>query len=164
MEYQESKSRFIESWGELSCSWGMSKTLGHIHAILLLSPNSMAVKDISSEVDISEHCTKTHLKTLEEWKIVSKEKGSICNKCVYTAEKNVWKVFQNIVENRKKKELEPLLALLSDIKQTEGNCQDCQELLKVTNDWYRFSSKVDKALQRICQLEEGLIMRTFLAG
>ncbi len=42
----------------------------------------------------------------------------------FTAEKDIWKVVKQIVKERKKRELEPMLQLMDKLEQTEGDKRD----------------------------------------
>ena len=46
MEYKEAKEQFISTWGELGCNWGICRTMGHIHALLLINPASLSAEAV----------------------------------------------------------------------------------------------------------------------
>lgn len=138
----------------------MCNSLGQIHGALLISPDGLSVDQLSQELRLSSTSIKSHLKTLLEWSLISQPHCDQNKVKIYQAEKNVWKVFQLVVKHRKKKELEPLLELLRDIQDTEGQNQESKEIRKISQDWLHFSSKADRALDKICALNQSLVART----
>ena len=70
MEYVEGKERFIESWGKLAINWGVNKTMGQVHALLLICPEPMCAEKIMKELEISRGNANTTLRKLIDWNLV----------------------------------------------------------------------------------------------
>ena len=46
MELQEAKDKFIQSWGNLGSTWGVSKTMAQIHALFLVSEELLSAEEV----------------------------------------------------------------------------------------------------------------------
>ena len=121
MEYQEAKEKFLQAWGTLGSDWGINRTMAQIHALLLISPESLCVKDIMDELQISIGNANMNLRALMDWGLVYKELKPGERKEFFVAEKDIWDVIKKIIINRKRKELEPALKVLDEITAVDGD-------------------------------------------
>lgn len=160
MEPTSTKEKFIHRWGELCTNWGAHRNQGLVQGLLLVSPDPLDCDQIAKEISLSVSCVKAQLKHLEDWKLVDRVKEGSSRKVKFQAEKNVWRMFQLIVKHRKERELDPMLELLQEICKESDSSRESREVQKLANDFYHFSAKADKALDRICDLDESLIART----
>jgi len=160
VEAAGTKEKFINRWGDLSANWGMHRNVGLVQGLLLVSNQLLDSDEIAEELGLSQSNVKTQLKQLMEWELVQRVKAENSRRGKYQAEKNVWRMFQLIVKYRKQKELEPLLNLLEDVCGDTPADTESKEIQKMASDFYHFSAKADKALDRICDLDENLIART----
>lgn len=121
-KFKESKEAFIAQWGTLGSSWGISRTMAQVHALLMVSPEPMSTDEVMEELVISRGNAHTNLKELVGWgllRIVTK-KGE--RKEFFEAEKDVWKMFTLVLKERQRREIDPALALLQDCAEnTEGD-------------------------------------------
>ena len=129
MNYQEGAANFIEAWGKLGSTWGVSRTMAQIHALLLISPNPLTTEDIMHDLKISRGSTSMNIRSLIDWNLVHKELKTGDRKEYYMAEKDIWTVFKNVVEQRKKKELEPMIKVLKELSTVEDKEYDTEEFL-----------------------------------
>jgi len=44
MEFNEAKSKFIQTWGALGSQWGINKTMAQIHALLMVSTSALSME------------------------------------------------------------------------------------------------------------------------
>jgi len=61
MQLSEGKERFISEWGKLSTNWGVSKTMGQIHALLLVNNSCLCTDTIMEHLDISRGNVNTNI-------------------------------------------------------------------------------------------------------
>jgi DNA-binding transcriptional regulator GbsR (MarR family) len=126
MKLTEAKQQFISSWGAFGTHWGINRTMAQIHALLLISPDPMTQDDIMQELDISRGNTNMNIRELINWGLVERILLSGERKEYFSAEKDIWKVMKQIVKERKKRELEPMLQLLDKLVEVEGDKRDKQ--------------------------------------
>ena len=149
MEYEEGKDKFIAAWGGLASYWGVSRTMAQVHALLLLAPEPLCADEIMEELKISRGNVNMNVRALIDWGLVFKEIRQGERKEYFKAEKDMWKVFCQIIINRKRKELDPMIEVLNDISIVDGKSEEAQEFSKVINDLKQYTSKADKALENL---------------
>lgn len=162
MEFQEGKEKFIQSWGALGSSWGVNRTMAQIHALLLISPEALSADDIMEELKISRGNANMNIRALIDWGLVYKELKPGERKEFFIAEKDMWTVVKNIITQRKKKELEPMLRILDEISSVEGDSEKAKEFEKVVREIKLFSSKADSTLDSLVKSDSNWFVGTFM--
>ena len=49
---EDARDRFIAEWGGLGPAWGVNRTMSQIHALLMVSPESMNTDQIMGALEI----------------------------------------------------------------------------------------------------------------
>ena len=156
MKLNEAKSQFISSWGAFGTHWGINRTMAQIHALLLISPDPLCAEDIMEELDISRGNANMNIRDLINWGLVQRTLITGERKEFFTAEKDIWKVVRQIVKERKKRELEPMLQLLDQLSLVEGDKKDKQvkSFLETVNGIKKLGAQADKTLDVMAKAEE----------
>jgi DNA-binding transcriptional regulator GbsR (MarR family) len=162
MELQEAKEKFIQSWGALGSSWGVNRTMAQIHALLLIAPEPLSADDIIKELKISRGNANMNVRALINWRLVYKELKPGERKEFFVAEKDMWEVIRNIITQRKRKELEPMLRVLDELSGVEGDDPQAKEFSKVIKDIKLFSNKADSALETLIKADSNWFVGTFM--
>jgi DNA-binding transcriptional regulator GbsR (MarR family) len=162
MELKEGKERFIQSWGALGSSWGISRTMAQIHALLLVSPEPLCAEDIMDELQISRGNANMNIRALIDWGLVYKELKPGERKEFFVAEKDMWEVVKSIITQRKKKELEPMLKVLDEISEVEGNTPEAAEFQEIIKEIKFFSNKADSTLDTLVKSDSNWFVGTFM--
>ena len=53
MNLEESKQKFIDTWGALGSEWGINKSVAQVQALLLVSTEPVSTDDIMTSLIIS---------------------------------------------------------------------------------------------------------------
>jgi len=162
MNFEEGKEKFIQSWGALGSSWGINRTMAQIHALLLISPEALSAEDIKEELKISSGNANMNLRALMDWNLVYKELKPGERKEFFVAEKDMWEVVKNIIIQRKKKELEPMLRVLDELSDVDAEDEASEEFNKVIKDIKLFSNKADSTLDSLIKSDSNWFMGTFM--
>ncbi|MEM0994478.1 MAG: MarR family transcriptional regulator [Bacteroidota bacterium] len=162
MTLEEGKEQFIQSWGTLGSSWGITRTMAQIHALLLICSEPMSAEDIMAELKISRGNANMNIRALIDWGLVHKKLISGERKEFFVAEKEMWEVVKCIIVQRKKRELEPMTKVLDDISNVEGDSKEVQEFKNVVQDIRLFSSKADSLLDKLTNSDSNWFVSTFL--
>lgn len=162
MEYLKAKEKFIHEWGETSTNWGINKTMGMIHALLMISENPLCLEQITNELGISKSNANLNIRSLIEWGIVYKHEELSSRREFFVAERNLWRVFTLVLEKRKKKELDPMIKLLQEANLDKVECEKTKRFQNTVNDLKSFSRKADIALENILHAESSMFMQSFL--
>jgi DNA-binding transcriptional regulator GbsR (MarR family) len=156
MKLAEAKQQFIASWGAFGTHWGINRTMAQIHALLLISPDPLSQDDIMEELNISRGNVNMNIRELISWGLVERIILTGERKEFFTAEKDIWKVVKQIVKERKKRELEPMLKLLVQLENVEGDKRDkhVKALVDTVSGIKRLGLQADKTLDTMIKAEE----------
>ena len=164
MQLEEGKEKFIQAWGTLGSSWGINRTMAQVHALLLISPQALSTEEVMQELNVSRGNANMNLRALLDWGLISKELRPGERKEFFAAEKDMWKVARQVIRERRKRELEPMLRILGELKQVEGEQGDKQTeaFTKAINDLYDLSAKADKTLDTMLRADEHWFLSSFM--
>jgi DNA-binding transcriptional regulator GbsR (MarR family) len=162
MDWREGKEKFLQSWGALGSEWGINRTMAQIHALLMIAPQALSADSVMEELTISRGNANMNLRALMDWGLVYKELRAGDRKEYFVAEKDIWKVVRQIIINRKKKELDPMVKVLDEISGIEANCPDSEALVKMVKDLKLFSSKADSTLEMLVKADSNWFVGTFM--
>ena len=104
--------QFILHWGEMGTRWGINRTVAQIHALLFLSPKPLPADEIAETLNVARSNVSTSIRELESWGIVRPVHVLGERREHYESMKDVWEMFRVIVEQRKRREVDPTLQLL----------------------------------------------------
>lgn len=162
MEYQVGRDKFIKRWGELGLNWGINKTMGMIHGLLLIETQELNSDDIMSQLNISRGNVNMNLQALVEWGLIEKTHIEGSRKDYYKAEKDIWKAFRQIIKKRKEKELHPMINLIEEVSGVQPFDEDSAEFIKIMQELNVFSTKADKALNSLVDSKRSVLVNTYL--
>jgi DNA-binding transcriptional regulator GbsR (MarR family) len=167
MKLTEAKQQFISSWGAFGTHWGINRTMAQIHALLLVSPDPMTQDDMMEQLNISRGNTNMNIRELINWGLVERVLLAGERKEYFSAEKDIWKVVKQIVKERKKRELEPMLQLLDKLEAVEGDKRDkhVKSFVDTVSSIKKLGRQADKTLDTMIKAEEswflGAMMKFF---
>lgn len=162
MDYSEGRNRFIESWGKLAIEWGANRTMGQVHALLLITPTHICADEVMNELKISRGNANTTIRKLIDWGIVHKHLIPGERKEFFTAEKDMWKLMKAIINVRKKKELDPMIKVVDELSAVQPLCELSEEFCRTVKEIKVFSDKADSALENISKSEMNWIMSSMI--
>lgn len=113
---RQAQDRYIAAWGQMGAAWGISRTMAEVHALLYITGQPMNTDEIMDRLQISRGNASMSVRALLDWGIVSRTHKRGDRKEYYTAEKDVWSLFRAIVRERMKREVDPLIASLFEIR------------------------------------------------
>lgn len=164
MKLTEAKQQFISSWGAFGTHWGINRTMAQIHALLLISPDPLSADDIMEELNISRGNANMNIRELISWGLVDRVILTGERKEYFSAEKDIWKVVKQIVKERKKRELEPMLKLLDQLEEVEGDKRDkeVKTFVDAISGIKRLGKQADKTLDMMIKAEESWFVGTMM--
>jgi DNA-binding transcriptional regulator GbsR (MarR family) len=156
MKYEDARNQFLQTWGKLGTEWGINRTMAQVHALLLISPKALSAEEIMSELSISRGNANMNLRDLMNWTLVHKELVPGDRKEYFSAEKDLWEVARRIAKERKRREIEPVLKVLSQLKSVEEGDKkaEVQEFTKVVTQLEGLVGKFDSTVDLLIKAEE----------
>jgi len=120
LDLKEAQDRFIAIWGQMAGAWGISRTMAEVHALLFISGEGLNTDEVMERLQISRGNASMSLRALLDWGIVERAHKRGDRKEYFVAEQDVWAMFRAIVRERLKREVDPLVASLYEIKDQTG--------------------------------------------
>lgn len=164
MKLTEAKQQFINSWGAFGTHWGINRTMAQIHALLLISPDPLSQDDIMDELNISRGNVNMNIRELINWGLAERILMTGERKEFFSAEKDIWKVVRQIVKERKKRELEPMLKLLDQLEKVEGDKKDknVKSFVDTISSIKKLGKQADTVLEVMIRAEENRFLGTMI--
>jgi DNA-binding transcriptional regulator GbsR (MarR family) len=108
------QQRFVLHWGEMGARWGINRTVAQIHALLFLSPRPLHAEEIATTLGVARSNVSTSLRELQGWGIVRVTHILGDRRDHFESLKDVWEMFRIIVDERRKRETDPVLHMLRE--------------------------------------------------
>lgn len=164
MKLAEAKAEFINQWGILGSQWGINRTMAQVHALLLVASEPLSTDDIMEQLNISRGNTNMNVRELIDWQLVQKTLIAGDRKEYFTAEKDIWKVATRIMYQRKKRELDPMIAVLSKLGDIEGDKRNAEAkaFTDTIHNIQKFAGHAEKTLDTVIRAEENWFFTNFM--
>ena len=166
------QEKFTLHWGEMGTQWGVNRTVAQIHALLFISPRPLHAEEITETLGVARSNVSNSLKELQGWGIVKRVHVMGDRRDHFESLKDVWELFRTIADERKKREVDPTLAVLRECigestkskasdSHTEAKLRELLGFFETTTGWYsqlrgwspsalsRLASMGDKALKML---------------
>ena len=106
---------FILHWGEMGTQWGVNRSVSQIHALLYLSDRPLPADEIVDQLHLARSNVSTGLKELQGYGIVRRVHVEGDRRDHFVAEGDLWEMLTRIVAERKRREIDPTIALLAEL-------------------------------------------------
>ncbi len=139
------QQKFILHWGEMGTRWGINRTVAQIHALLFISPRPLNAEEIADTLAVARSNVSTSLKELQGWGIVKLVHVLGDKRDHFESMKDVWEMFRLVLDERKRREIDPTLAMLREClaepgadrdSHTRERLKDLEEFFQTTTAWY----------------------------
>src|SRR5579871_3138412 len=116
-QLQEVEDQFVDLWDNMSSLWGISPTMARIHGLLYITGAALSMDDIMARLKISRGNVSMNLSKLVEWGLVRRVHQRGDRRDYYESLSDVWEMFTLVAAQRKRREIDPILATLRDCKE-----------------------------------------------
>jgi len=106
---------FILHWGEMGTQWGVNRSVSQVHALLYLSDRALPADEICDQLGLARSNVSTALKELQGYGIVRRVHMEADRRDHFTAETDLWDMLMRIVAERKRREIDPTIALMGEL-------------------------------------------------
>lgn len=154
MKLSPAAQAFVGHWGEMGPKWGVNRSVAQVHALLYLSPSALPADEIGETLGIARSNVSMCLKELSGWGIIRVERIRGDRRDHFTSDQDVWRMFQTVLDERKKREVDPTLAVLRDCLELGGTADEkkrIREMLsffETMSSWYRQMRSLPPAAMR----------------
>lgn len=150
--------KYILHWGEMGGRWGVNRTVAQIHALLYLSVDPLTADDIVDTLGVARSNVSTSLKELQTWGLVKVVPVMGDRRDHFTSLGDIWDIFETIIEERKKREIDPTLSMLRECmiesktdKKTPAEVKkrihNTLEFMEMLTGWYEQMNKVSRPVR-----------------
>jgi DNA-binding transcriptional regulator GbsR (MarR family) len=134
------QQKFILHWGEMGTRWGINRTVAQIHALLFISPKPLNAEEIVEALGVARSNVSTSLRELQGWGIVKLVHVMGDKRDHFESMKDVWEMFRVVLDERKKREIDPTMRLLQECieeaKKDKTTDAHTQERLRELNTFF----------------------------
>src|SRR3954464_15893498 len=106
------EQEFVDLWRGMASLWGISPTMAQIHGFLFICGEALSMDDIMARLGISRGNVSMNLAKLLEWGLVRRAHRRGDRRDYYEALGDVWEMFTLVAAQRKRREIDPMLATL----------------------------------------------------
>lgn len=112
MRLTPAMERYVLHWGEMGARWGVNRSVAQIHALLYLAPSPLTAEEIADTLGIARSNVSMSLKELLAWGLVGRVPVRGDRRDHFEALQDNWEILTRIVEERKRREIDPTLSIL----------------------------------------------------
>ena len=153
MKLSPVQQKFVLHWGEMGTRWGINRTVAQIHALLYISPKPLNAEEIAETLEIARSNVSNSVKELQSWRIVKLVHVLGDKRDHFESMKDVWQMFRIVLDERKRREIDPTIAILEECiaeigrdketdKTTEERLRELHRFFQTTTAWYTQMAKL----------------------
>ena len=159
--------KIVLHWGEMGARWGVNRSVAQIHALLWVTGRAMTAEEISETLGIARSNASTSLDELQSYRLVTLVHVIGDRRNYYEVKGDTWDIVQSIVDERKKREIDPTLGVLRDAKamaeadpetpaDIRARLDEMLGFIERMTGWYEQMRRVPRpTLQRLIRLGAG---------
>jgi DNA-binding transcriptional regulator GbsR (MarR family) len=162
---QEAKNLLVRRWGEMGGYWGINRTMAEIHALLFATRQPLCTDDIMEQLKISRGNASMNLRALVDWGLIERVHQLGDRKEYFQADTDVWHMFETIMRERRRREVEPIIATIDRCCEkvekvptaaSQSEAKDIQEFRRRIVELRRFLAAMARLFELVLQLgDEG---------
>jgi DNA-binding transcriptional regulator GbsR (MarR family) len=152
------EQRFILHWGEMGTRWGINRTVAQVHALLFLSPRPLHAEEIANTLAVARSNVSTSLRELQGWGIVRIVHILGDRRDHFESLKDVWEMFRTVAEQRKRREIDPILQILREcVGELEKAGTEAEYTRQRLEDMLQFLTTTTGLFEEVIQMPTGAL-------
>lgn len=138
--------RFILHFGEMGSRWGINRTVGQIYALLYVLGQPLNADEIAEHLSFSRSNVSMGLKELQSWRLVRLLHQAGDRREYFEPPKDIWDIFKALLEERRRREVEPTLSMLRDAllenptsdadRVAQQRMREMYNLIELSSTWF----------------------------
>jgi DNA-binding transcriptional regulator GbsR (MarR family) len=157
----------VMHFGEMGSRWGINRTVGQMYALLVLTREPMTADQMAEALGFSRSNISMGIKELLSWDLVRLQHIPGDRKEYYSAPGKIWDIAKTLIEQRRKREIDPTLSTLRSLLMTEPSgpeeqyaqqrMREMHDLIEMLVQWTTEIQRLDDArLQKLLTLGNNL--------
>jgi hypothetical protein len=159
----EARNLLVRRWGDMGGYWGINRTMAELHALLFVTRKPLCTDDIMEQLQISRGNASMNLRALVDWGLIERVHRFGDRKEYFQADADVWHMFETIMRERRRREVEPIVATLerrggvaaaatAAAPPTIGQGKDAVAGQELDEDIREFRSRVQRLQNFLCTM------------
>ena len=139
--------KLVLHWGEMASRWGISRMVAQIHALLYFSAKPLPADEMVEALGVARSHVSNSLRELQTWGIVKKVHVIGDRREHFQSIKDVWQMFEILLDERKRREMDPTLKVLRESQalvkdgakvdaHTQERLKEMLEFFEVMDAWF----------------------------
>lgn len=143
--------------------WGINRTVGQIYALLYVQGKALNADEIAEYLSFSRSNVSMGLKELQSWRLVKLLHQPGDRREYFEPPKDIWDIFKALLEERRRREVEPTLSMLRDAllenpaseadRIAQQRMREMYDLIELSSSWFddvqRLSPETLSALMKM---------------
>lgn len=145
----------ILHFGEMGSRWGINRTVGQMYALIVLSKEPLCADEITEALGFSRSNVSMGIKELLSWELIKLQHLQGDRREFYSAPGDVWDIAKTLIEQRRKREIDPTLSTLRNLlleipantqeEYAQQRMRDMHDLIEMLTLWTSEIQRLDKA-------------------
>lgn len=160
----EVEEAFVGLWRSMGSLWGISPTMAEIHGLLFITGEALSMDGLMERLGISRGNVSMSLSKLLEWGLLRRVHKRRDRREYYESIDDVWEMATLVAVQRKRREIDPILATLRQCKdqlspETLGAASEndvVRQRRQRVAELLSFLTLVDSLAQRFFESHRGL--------
>ncbi len=142
-------------FGEMGSRWGINRTVGQMYALIVLNKAPLCADDIAEALGFSRSNVSMGIKELLSWDLIKLQHLPGERREFYSAPGDVWDIAKTLIEQRRKREIDPTLSTLrnlilespasSEEEYAQQRMREMHELIEMLTLWTSEIQRLDSA-------------------
>lgn len=159
MKLSPQAEKFVLHWGEMGTRWGINRTVAQIHALLYLSPTPLHAEEISETLNVARSNVSNSLRELQNWGLGKVVHVLGDRRDHFETPRDVWPMFQIILRERKRREVDPSLAVLREVLSEKPAGEADKQLQQRMRALLEFFETTSAFYDQIGELSPGMLKK-----
>ena len=139
-------TKFISHFGEMGSRWGINRTVGQMYALLYVLGRPLNADEIAEFLGFSRSNVSMGLKELQSWRLVKLLHQPGDRREYFEPPKDIWEIFKALLEERRRREVEPTLSMLRDAlldtpateedRVAQQRMREMYDLIELSSSWF----------------------------
>ena len=157
--------KYILHWGEMGTRWGVNRTVSQIHALLYLATAPLPADEITDTLSVARSNVSASLKELQNWGIVRLTHVLGDRRDHFEAVKDNWQMLMVIIEERKRRELDPTLVMLNEcVDQAKHDTATDPEIKRRIKSMLEFTETLNAWADQMTNLPKSTLIKLMKMG
>lgn len=165
MNLSQPMHSFIRHWGEMGGRWGVNRSVAQIHALLYLADEPLPADGIVETLKIARSNVSNSLRELQNFGLVDLVHIDGDRRDHFMARKDPWEMLLAIVEERKRREIDPALGMLRGcVDAAAADDTTPESARRRLDDMLHLLQQLDTLYHRMSRLPHPVLRRVVTLG